>query len=121
MPAWTAGIPFATQPPPTYGGSADMRACSKVPAPERRRGAGRGACAAPPRRARRGASGPGHGPARLPAGRPGGLEIVAPRDAVDVEHLAGEVEPGADPALHGRHVDLAEANPAARHELLLVH
>ena len=50
---------------------------------------------------------------RQPAGAPGGLEVVAADQAVEVEDLADEVEAGLEPALEGPRVDLVEGDAAA--------
>ena len=52
-------------------------------------------------------------------GGPGGLEVEAAGDAVDVKELAGEVEAGAVAALKGAGVDGAEGHAAAGDELVL--
>ena len=44
---------------------------------------------------------------RNPPGSPGGLEIEAARDAVNVEQLPGKIEIWRDPAFHGFEIDLA--------------
>ena len=50
---------------------------------------------------------------REPARAPGGLEVVAADQAVEVEHLAREVEAGLEAAFEGRGVDLVERDAAA--------
>jgi hypothetical protein len=62
----------------------------------------------------------GTGCACVVGGCPGILEVEAACDAVDVNDLAGEVEAGADFALHGFHVDVAQLNAAAGDELFFV-
>ena len=54
-----------------------------------------------------------------PAGAPGGLEVVAADQAVEVEDLAGEVQPGNDAALQRPRIDLVERDAAAGHLGLL--
>ena len=54
------------------------------------------------------------------ASGPGGLEIEAAGDAVDIEAFAGEVEAGDEAAFHAAEVDLLEADAAAGDEFLLV-
>src|SRR5687767_3601700 len=44
-----------------------------------------------------------------PAGGPGGLEVEAAGEAVDVEQLAREEEAGTKLALHGLKIDFAQA------------
>ena len=54
----------------------------------------------------------------IPRG-PGGLQIEAAGDGIDVEHLAGKEEVRAHLALQGMQVDVAEADAAAGNKLLL--
>ena len=56
-----------------------------------------------------------------PARGPGGLEVEAAGDAVDVERFAGEEEAGNEAALHGFEIHLGERDAAAGDEFLLVH
>ena len=56
-----------------------------------------------------------------PSGRPSGLEVVAPRDSVDIESFACEVEARDDPTFHGFCVDLLEGDSPTGNELLLIH
>ncbi len=51
---------------------------------------------------------------------PGGLEIEASGDAIDVEGFAGEVESGDDAAFHGFEVDFGQGNASTSDEFLLV-
>ena len=48
----------------------------------------------------------------IPRG-PGGLQIEAAGDGIDVEHLAGKEEVRAHLTLQGMQVDVAEADAAA--------
>ena len=61
-----------------------------------------------------------HGQSRQSSACPGGLEIESAGDAVDIEALAGEVEPRDDSALHGLEIDLLEINAAAGDEFIRV-
>ena len=54
------------------------------------------------------------------SGSPCGLEIEATRYAVDVEHLADEIEAGTRAALQGRGADCRERNTAAGDKLVAV-
>ena len=54
----------------------------------------------------------------IPRG-PGGLQIEAAGDGIDVEHFAGKEEVRAHLALQGMQVDVAEADAAAGNKLLL--
>ena len=56
-----------------------------------------------------------------PGGGPGGLEVEAAGDAVDVERFAGEEEAGDEAAFHGFEIDLGERDAAAGDEFLFVH
>lgn len=49
-----------------------------------------------------------HCPAGQETGSPGSLEIETAGDAVDIEDLAREIEPGHAAALHGFEVDFVE-------------
>ncbi len=42
------------------------------------------------------------------ARRPGGLEVEAARDAINIQHFSGEIEARHPAALHGFEVDFAE-------------
>src|SRR5205807_5156150 len=55
-----------------------------------------------------------------PSGCPGGLEIKAAGDAVNVEELAGEIKIWCDPAFHGFEIDLAQSHATASDKLLFV-
>jgi len=57
----------------------------------------------------------------MPAGGPGGLEVEAAGEAVDVQHFAGEIKSGTDAAFHRREIHLAQVHAAAGDEFLLVH
>ena len=48
---------------------------------------------------------------------PGGLQIEAAGDGIDVEHFAGKEEVRAHLALQGMQVDVAEADAAAGNKL----
>ena len=63
----------------------------------------------------------GDGLAGEVGGGPGGLEVEAAGDAVDVEDFAGEVEAGDEAACHGFEVDVAEVDAATGDELVFVH
>ena len=54
----------------------------------------------------------------IPRG-PGGLQIEAACDGIDVEHFSGKEEVRAHPALQGMQVDVVEADAAAGNKLLL--
>ena len=54
------------------------------------------------------------------AGGPGGLEVVAPSDAVQVQHLARQEESGAHAALHAAEGHLAKLHAPASDELVPV-
>tara|TARA_B100000614_G_scaffold17802_1_gene14616 strand:+ start:1130 stop:1321 length:192 start_codon:yes stop_codon:yes gene_type:complete len=51
--------------------------------------------------------------------RPGGLEVEAAGDAVDVQALSGEVQAVYQLALHGFEIDFLETDAAAGDELIL--
>ena len=53
-------------------------------------------------------------------GGPGGLEIEATRDAVQVDALSGEMESGNGSAFHAAEVDGLAADATAGHNLILV-
>ena len=55
-----------------------------------------------------------------PACGPGGLEVEASGDAVDVEGFASEVESGDDAAFHGFEVNFGQGNASTGDEFLLV-
>ncbi len=56
---------------------------------------------------------------RQPAGAPGGLEVVATDQTVEIQHLAGEVQTRHDPAFQGAGINLVECQAAAGHLGLL--
>lgn len=51
-----------------------------------------------------------------PAGGPGGLEVEAAGQGVDVEDFPGEEQAGLQAALHGLEVDFFQADSAAGHK-----
>ncbi len=53
-------------------------------------------------------------------GGPGGLEVEAAGDAVDIEDFTGEVEVLMDFALHGFEVDFIEGDSAAGDEFVFI-
>ena len=57
----------------------------------------------------------------MKAVRPRVLKVETAGDAVDVDDLAGEVEPGHELAFHRLEVDLVGGHSAARYELGFVH
>ena len=61
-----------------------------------------------------------HGLAGQPARRPGGLEIEAAGDAVNVQQFTGKVQARANPAFHGLEIHLAQSHSPARHKFVLV-
>ena len=61
-----------------------------------------------------------HIPSSNPARCPGGLEIEAAGDAVNVQQFAGKKQSGTNTALHGFEIHLVQPDPAAGHELILV-
>jgi hypothetical protein len=61
-----------------------------------------------------------HGFASKSPASPGGLEVEAAGDAVDIEAFAPEVESGDLATLHGSEVDFFQAHAAAGHEFVFV-
>ncbi|MFM1942481.1 MAG: hypothetical protein RI897_1463 [Verrucomicrobiota bacterium] len=53
-------------------------------------------------------------------GGPGGLEVEATGDAVDIESFAGEVEVIEEFAFHGFEVDFIEGDAAAGDEFVFI-
>ena len=68
----------------------------------------------------RAADGSGDGGPGEVAGGPGGLEVEAAGDAVDVQDFAGEVEAGDLFALHRFELEVIERDSAAGHEFIFV-
>ena len=58
--------------------------------------------------------------ARNPAGCPRGLKIEPAGDAVNVQHLAGEKQSGANPAFHRLEIHFVQPHAAAGDKFILV-
>ena len=54
------------------------------------------------------------------SGGPGGLEVEAAGDAIDIEDLAGEVEAGDGLALHRFELDVIERDATAGYEFVFI-
>src|SRR5580765_6547804 len=59
-------------------------------------------------------------PSRNPSGAPGGLEIEASSQAIQVQQLSSKIEAGTDAAFHGLEIHFAQAHAAASNEFIFV-